>query len=115
MVERANREEDPFEQKLKRAISGFWPLTITHLSLVLILICRFFNSETAIYASIVFITMLRSFLIAVASAYLRIRFPADHFNRLLGIMSTVGSIFTLLQFPLFVWESQSPSNALYVS
>jgi len=42
------------------------------------------------------------------------RFHADHFNKLLGIMSTTGAFVTLLQFPLFVWESQSTSNVIWV-
>ncbi|GFY79127.1 hypothetical protein TNIN_187591 [Trichonephila inaurata madagascariensis] len=41
------------------------------------------------------------------------RFPAEHFNRLLGIMSTVSAVASLLQFPLFLWEASSLQNVLY--
>lgn len=47
--------------------------------------------------------------------FLRFRFPAEHFNKLLGIMSTFSAIASLFQFPLFLWEAASLDNVLYVS
>jgi hypothetical protein len=70
----ANREPDPFKRKIRRAQSGFWPILLTTIVLSIAVNCRFFNTAGAVYSSIVFITLLRSFLIAVASAYLRIRY-----------------------------------------
>lgn len=72
-VNSASKEIDPFKRRLARIKAGYWPMMFTTTTLAAILICRFFNSTTAVYASIVFITLLRSFLVAVASAYLRIR------------------------------------------
>lgn len=72
-VNSAAKFSDPFTRKLKQIQSGFWPMLFTTLTLAAILVCRFFNSTTAVYTSILFITLLRSFLVAVASAYLRIR------------------------------------------
>ena len=80
-VNKANKEKDPFNRRLKMAKAGFWPIFITNLSLVGVIISKFFDHEIAIYTSIIINTFLRSFLIAVASAYLRIRFPAEHFNK----------------------------------
>ena len=73
-VNKANLEVDPIKRQLNRIQAGFWPMMFTTSTLSAILICRFFNNPVAIYTSIIFITLLRSFLIAVASAYLRIRF-----------------------------------------
>lgn len=73
-VSRASKETDPNKRRLKMAKAGFWPLLLTNLSLVGVIICKFFDDETAIYISIILNTFLRSFLIAVASAYLRIRY-----------------------------------------
>lgn len=72
-VNKASKENDLFKRKIKMAKAGFWPLLFTNLSLLGVIICKFFDHETAIYISIVLNTILRSFLIAVASAYLRIR------------------------------------------
>lgn len=72
-VNQADLVSDPLERKLKRIDSGFWPMMFTTATLAGILACRFFDTPTAIYLSIVFITFLRSFLVAVASAFLRIR------------------------------------------
>ena len=72
-VNQADLVTDPLERKLKRINSGFWPMMFTTATLAGILGCRFFDTPTAIYLSILFITFLRSFLVAVASAFLRIR------------------------------------------
>ncbi|CAG2106746.1 unnamed protein product [Medioppia subpectinata] len=72
-INRANKGTDPFENKLSRAQSGFLPILVTTIVLTISVVCRFFNTVGAVYSSIVFITLLRSFLVAVASAYLRIR------------------------------------------
>ena len=72
-VNQANKHTDPMKRHLARVQSGFWPMMFTTTTLTAILVCRFFNSTTAVYTSIVFITLLRSFLVAVGSAYLRIR------------------------------------------
>jgi hypothetical protein len=73
---RANRETDPFKRRIRRAQSGFWPILLTTIVLSISVSCRFFNTASAVYSSIVFITLLRSFLVAVASAYLRIRYKS---------------------------------------
>jgi len=72
-IKKADQETDPFKKKLQRVRAGFWPIFITTLFLTACLICRFFDNESAIYVSIAFMTIFRSFLIAVGTAYLRIR------------------------------------------
>jgi len=73
-VNQANQESDAFKRRLARIQSGFWPMMFTTSTLAGILVCRFFNTTSAVYVSILFITLLRSFLVAVGSAYLRIRY-----------------------------------------
>lgn len=108
-------EKDPLEKRIRQAQSGFWPLFITSFTLLICVVCHYFDREEFIYASIVFITIYRSFLLAVGSAFLRIRFHADHFNQLLGIMSSVSAVISLLQIPLYSWEKNSESNVIYVN
>ncbi|CAG2161793.1 unnamed protein product [Oppiella nova] len=97
-INRANKDTDPFRRKLSRTQSGFVPILVTTIVLTISVVCRFFNTAGAVYSSIVFITLLRSFLVAVASAYLRI-----------------SAVFSLLQFPLFIWESHSHIHAFWVN
>ena len=73
-IQKADKETDPFIRKLNRVRAGFWPLFTTSLFLSFCLFCRFFDTETAIYISIVFMTIFRAFLVAVGTAYLRIRY-----------------------------------------
>lgn len=69
----ANNYPDPLKRRIHRYKAGFWPLFLTTSSLAGILICRFFDTKLAIYLSIFFITILRALLVAVGSAFLRIR------------------------------------------
>lgn len=66
-------EPDLSKRRLCQARSGYIPILITTLVLSCAVTCRFFNTSAAVYSSLVFITLLRSFLIAVASAYIRVR------------------------------------------
>ncbi|XP_055940776.1 equilibrative nucleobase transporter 1-like [Argiope bruennichi] len=116
-IRRVSKSEnlDPSDHMLKVLRSCFWPMFLTTLLEVVAQVCKFFNLRSAIYVSIVSVTLLRAFFISIGTAYLRIRFPAEHFNRLLGIMSTCSAMFCLFQFPLFLWESSSRQNVLYVN
>ncbi|XP_054719767.1 equilibrative nucleobase transporter 1-like [Uloborus diversus] len=115
-IRRVAKKEGDGEQNLLRVIrSCFWPMFLTTVLEMIAQVCKFFNTNSAIYVSIVAVTMLRAFFLSIGTAYLRIRFPAEHFNRLLGIMSTISAIISLFQYPLFLWESSSPKNALYVN
>lgn len=66
-------EADQRKRRLCQAQSGYVPILITTATLSVAVGCRFFDTSAAVYASLVFITLLRSFLIAVASAYIRVR------------------------------------------
>ncbi|XP_076329315.1 equilibrative nucleobase transporter 1-like isoform X2 [Tachypleus tridentatus] len=111
----ASKEKDPETKKLLMIKAGFWPMLITTLIQAAVQVLKLFNSWIAVYASIGIITILRSLLIAVGTAFLHIRYPASHFFRMLGILSTNSALFILLQFPLFIWESRSEKDAVYVN
>ncbi|GIY57591.1 solute carrier family 43 member 3 [Caerostris darwini] len=116
-IRRVSKREnlDPSTHMVKVLRSCFWPMFLTTLLEVVAQACKFFNHRSAIYVSIVSVTLLRAFFISIGTAYLRIRFPAEHFNRLLGIMSTFSAVASLFQFPLFLWEASSLQNVLYVN
>lgn len=73
-LSKANSIADPLEKRLIRSQSGFWPLFITTITLLICVICHYYDSKQFIYISIVFITIYRAFLLAVGSAFLRVRF-----------------------------------------
>jgi hypothetical protein len=72
-IKKADEETDPFERKLKRFQSCFWPISVTTLLATACIICQFFKTEIAIYISIAFITLFRLFLTAVETTYIGIR------------------------------------------
>ncbi|XP_013790470.2 solute carrier family 43 member 3-like, partial [Limulus polyphemus] len=111
----ASKEKDPDKRKHLMIKAGFWPMFITTLTQAAVQVLKLFNTWIAVYASIAIVTILRALLVAVGTAFIPIRFPASHFIRLLGILSTVSSLFVLLQFPLFIWESRSENDAIHVN
>lgn len=70
---KAAKETDPLERRVKRIQSGFWPLFITSITLLICVLCHYFDTQGFVYTSIIFITIYRAFLLAVGSAFLRIR------------------------------------------
>nr|XP_053639699.1 LOW QUALITY PROTEIN: equilibrative nucleobase transporter 1-like [Cherax quadricarinatus] len=81
----------------------FLPLLVTSLATTAMYMCIFIFHPAAIYISLVAMVLARPCTIAISTAYIRIRFPADHFNRLLGIYGTISSVLMFLQYPQFVW------------
>lgn len=73
-INKANEEKDEMKKRIKQIKSAFLPMFFTTLMLVGIIACRFFNTHNSVYISIAFVTLLRSFMVAVGSAYLRTRF-----------------------------------------
>ncbi|XP_042876097.1 solute carrier family 43 member 3-like [Penaeus japonicus] len=62
-----------------------------------------FQSSAAVYVGLVFLIINRPTCFSVGNPFVRIRFPADHFNRMIGIQDTVISIMLLVQYPYFTW------------
>lgn len=76
-VANAIKEPNLNKRRLLMAKSGFIPILITTITLACAGVCRFFDTSIAVYTSIFFITLVRSFLIAVASAYIRVRYQTQ--------------------------------------
>lgn len=106
MVRRASKTRSELSRRVKEIQASFWPLLVTSMSTTITYISILFFHPAAIYISIVSLFITRPCAVAVSNAYLRIRFPADHFNRLLGIYGTVTSLLMFMQYPHFMWAQQ---------
>lgn len=82
-ISKAQKEKDPFLRRLKTVQSGFLPLMMAITTAASIITTKFFDEELAIYVSIGFITLLRSFHISICSAYLRVRYDFIKYNNIL--------------------------------
>ncbi|RXG59477.1 hypothetical protein Avbf_08038 [Armadillidium vulgare] len=78
-------------------------LTLVFVTFVNIgtLSCLFFEIYFSVYLSLAGRAVLRSSMVAVGSSFLRLRFPAEHFDRLNGICGTSAAFFLFLQYPFF--------------
>lgn len=104
MVRRAQRTApDDLSRRVKEVQASFWPLLVTVVSTAVMYGCKFFLHPAAVYLSIICMVICRPCVIAVSTAFIRIRFPVDHFNRLMGIYGTVAAALMFLQYPHFIW------------
>ncbi|XP_064093567.1 equilibrative nucleobase transporter 1-like [Macrobrachium nipponense] len=104
MVRRAGRStNNELDRRVKEVQASFCPLLVTSICCTIMYSCLLFFHPIAIYVSLAAMVIARPCVFAVSTAYIRIRFPADHFNRLLGIYGTVTSALLFLQYPHFKW------------
>ncbi|ROT69462.1 Solute carrier family 43 member 3 [Penaeus vannamei] len=103
MIRKAYRTPNELDRRVKEVQASFWPLLVTTVFTSIMYACLLFFHPAAIYVSLLCMVVSRPCIIAVSTAYLRIRFPAGHFNRLLGIYGTVASALLFLQYPHFMW------------
>lgn len=103
MVRRAGNTSSELRRRVMEVQAPFLPLLVSSLATTAMYMCIFIFHPAAIYISLVAMVLARPCTIAISTAYIRIRFPADHFNRLLGIYGTISSVLMFLQYPQFVW------------
>ncbi|XP_023230141.1 solute carrier family 43 member 3-like isoform X4 [Centruroides sculpturatus] len=105
-VKKAQEEEDPILRKKKSQRAGFYSLIICSTVATSMIACRTISNVTAVYFSLVFYVLSRPILNSVSPGYIRIRFPQEHFNKLIGIFGTVTCISSVVQYPLFLWMQE---------
>ncbi|XP_045605355.1 equilibrative nucleobase transporter 1 isoform X5 [Procambarus clarkii] len=117
MVRRARDTPSEVGRRVKEIQAPFWPLLISSLATTITYACILVFRPLAVYISLVAMVVARPCVIAVSTAYLRIRFPAEHFNRLLGIYGSVSSLLMFLQYPHFMWAQHMyyPAHALVLA
>lgn len=115
-LNKAQREEDRLLRKKKLQRAGLLSLLITSTVVTLMSACRLFSNETAIYVSLVFYVFSRPIINSVNPGYIRIRFPQEQFNKLMGLFGTLSSIYSIVQYPLFLWMQKNflISNIFFV-
>ncbi|KAG7169756.1 solute carrier family 43 member 3-like [Homarus americanus] len=117
MIKRASKTTNEVARRVKEVQAYFWPLLVTTVAAMVNYGCTLFFQPAAIYVSLISMVIARPCTVAISTAYIRARFPADHFNRLLGIIGTVTSVIMFLQYPLFIWSQHMyyPAHALVLS
>ncbi|KAF2360897.1 Major facilitator superfamily domain, partial [Trinorchestia longiramus] len=105
LVRRARRRGQSYrDRRTKEIQANIVPLLLTTVCTFCMYLPLLFFHPAGVYCSLVFMALTRPCIVAVATAYLRIRFPVEHFNRLVGIHFTVASALIMLQFPQYKWS-----------
>ncbi|CAL4059586.1 unnamed protein product [Meganyctiphanes norvegica] len=79
------------------------PMVLVTVTCTIQFSCLLLDHSWAIYLALICLAINRPACLGVGNPFTRLRFPADHFNRLLGIQGTLVSFFTLLQYAHFIW------------
>lgn len=105
LVSRARRMGRSYrERRAKEIQANIVPMLITTLCTLAMYACLLFFRPVGVFLSLAFMTIARPCIVSVSTAYMRIRFPVEHFNRLVGIHFTLASMILLLQYPQFQWS-----------
>jgi len=64
--------------------------------------CLLFETPIAIYISLAALAVCRPLAFGVGYPFLRLRFPGEHFDRMVGTHGTLKAFLTLLQYPFFI-------------
>ncbi|XP_042880670.1 solute carrier family 43 member 3-like isoform X2 [Penaeus japonicus] len=79
------------------------PMIMVTLTVTVQLGSLMFKGAAAVYIGLMCLTINRPSCLAVGNPLIRIRFPAEHFNRVIGFQGTAVALLTLLQYPHFTW------------
>lgn len=83
------------------------PLVMVCLTVTIQTTMLFFRSPWAVFVGLACLMINRPSCLAVGNPFLRARYPADHFNRLVGIQGTLLSFLTFIQYPHFTWAQHA--------
>ncbi|XP_072164381.1 equilibrative nucleobase transporter 1-like [Diadema setosum] len=92
------------------------PVALTSLASLGYSICLLIPSLELQYLTFVFFLIMRSLLFGVGSAVVAVIFPAEHFVSVYGALRTLGGLFSLLQYPIFIIQQRFlDDNPFYIT
>ncbi|KAK4304991.1 hypothetical protein Pmani_023091 [Petrolisthes manimaculis] len=100
--------------RVARIQSMISPMVVVSLSVTTQISMLLLRSPWAVYVGLVALIVNRPSILAVGNPFVRVRYPAEHFNRLQGFQGTTVALITLTQYPHFIWAQQSYTLAMSV-
>ncbi|XP_027207320.2 equilibrative nucleobase transporter 1 isoform X1 [Penaeus vannamei] len=91
------------------------PMILVTLTVTVQLGSLMFQGPAAVYIGLVCLSINRPSCLAVGNPLIRIRFPVEHFNRVVGFQGTAVALLTLLQYPHFTWVQYQHTIAFAVT
>lgn len=79
------------------------PKALVSITATIQISCLLFNQSWAVYLALLCLAITKPACNGVGMPFLRLRFPENHFNRLVGLQGTLTSALTMLQYAHFVW------------
>ncbi|XP_076459583.1 equilibrative nucleobase transporter 1-like [Babylonia areolata] len=80
------------------------PLALTSVLGIVVSLLVLLNKESVLYPLFVLNTCFRSFIYAMAAAYIGVMFPSEYFGILYGLTIILGGIISLAQYGFFEWQ-----------
>ncbi|XP_064116020.1 equilibrative nucleobase transporter 1-like isoform X1 [Macrobrachium nipponense] len=100
------------EEKMATVQAMIAPMMIISFTVAVQISCFFFFSPWAVYLGLFCLAINRPGCLGVGIPFMRSRFPADHFNRMIGIQGTVISLLSTLQYLHFTWTQSNYYTAI---
>ncbi|XP_071489497.1 equilibrative nucleobase transporter 1-like [Diadema antillarum] len=111
-----NKDGSPERKTFADLQDSCLPLALTSLASLGYSICLLIPSLELQYLTFVFFLIMRSLLFGVGSAVVAIIFPAEHFVSVYGAIRTLGGLFSLLQYPIFIIQQRFlDDNPFYIT
>ncbi|XP_076061182.1 equilibrative nucleobase transporter 1-like [Oratosquilla oratoria] len=106
LLRRVYKDESTPSRHIREIRCCFFPLLLTTVLVLGMYICILFFHPASVIVGIVCAGIAKPFVSAVFTTYVRIRFPGEHFNLLMGLYYSVMTPFLFLHYPHLLWSLQ---------
>ncbi|XP_041364207.1 uncharacterized protein LOC121379625 [Gigantopelta aegis] len=90
-------------EKCRQLMPSVLPLTLAVVLASVLSVLALIPVEEILYLTFITLTIFRSFLYAMAAAFISEIFPNEYFGLMYGVLIVAGGIFGFFQFALFQW------------
>lgn len=103
VTNKAQKGKTGLPKQLATAQAMATPMCLATVAVIVQGSMLLFQSPVAVYMGLALLVINRPACFSIGNPFVRTRFPAEHFNRMVGIQDTVISILALIQYPYFTW------------
>ncbi|XP_041379286.1 solute carrier family 43 member 3-like [Gigantopelta aegis] len=101
-------------EKCRQLMPSVFPLTLAVVLAIVLSVLTLIPVEEILYLTFTTLTIFRSFLYAMAVAFVSEMFPNEYFGLMFGVLLVAGGIFGFLQFALFQWAEATDFDQVII-
>ncbi|XP_041363996.1 solute carrier family 43 member 3-like isoform X1 [Gigantopelta aegis] len=101
-------------EKCRQLMPSVLPLTLAVVLASVLSVLALIPVEEILYLTFIALTIFRSFLYAMAAAFISEIFPNEYFGLMYGVLMVAGGIFGFFQFALFQWAKATDFDQVII-